>query len=90
MRDLYCIQVHERTLQGDFLMALLRQLVKQRRAQNKPLKVSLNLGCAHHLWLAACLPCISSVITSWAHLVEMIRFLHFGVGSCNVSGVADS
>ena len=34
-----CWQVHERTLQGDFLMALLKDMVALRRAQNKPLKV---------------------------------------------------
>jgi len=34
-------EVHERTLQGDFLMALLKQLVPQRRAAGWPLKVVL-------------------------------------------------
>lgn len=32
-------EVHERTLQGDFLMALLRDLVHERRKLGKPLKV---------------------------------------------------
>ena len=36
-----CVQVHERTLQGDFLMALLRELVVARRAAGRPLKVRL-------------------------------------------------
>ena len=36
---LQCAQVHERTLQGDFLMALLKDLVAQRRAAGHPLKV---------------------------------------------------
>lgn len=35
------MQVHERTLQGDFLMALLRDLVISRRAAGNPLKVQL-------------------------------------------------
>jgi len=35
------LQVHERTLQGDFLMALLKDIVLSRRAQGNPLKVSL-------------------------------------------------
>ncbi|GAB4817860.1 hypothetical protein N2152v2_004906 [Parachlorella kessleri] len=34
-------EVHERTLQGDFLMALLRDLVSVRRAAGRPLKVVL-------------------------------------------------
>jgi len=33
------LQVHERTLQGDFLMALLKDIVLLRRAQGNPLKV---------------------------------------------------
>ena len=33
------MQVHERTLQGDFLMALLRELIGQRRNEGHPLKV---------------------------------------------------
>lgn len=33
------MQVHERTLQGDFLMALLRDLVISRREAGNPLKV---------------------------------------------------
>ena len=32
--------MHERTLQGDFLMALLKDLVPRRRAARDPLKVS--------------------------------------------------
>lgn len=32
-------EVHERTLQGDFLMALLRDLIHERRKMGKPLKV---------------------------------------------------
>ncbi len=36
-----CPQVHERTLQGDFLMALLKELVVARRAAGRPLKVCL-------------------------------------------------
>ena len=32
-------QVHERTLQGDFLMALLRDIVAARRCYGHPLKV---------------------------------------------------
>ena len=32
-------EVHERTLQGDFLMALLRDIVTARRAAGNPLKV---------------------------------------------------
>ena len=35
------VQVHERTLQGDFLMALLRDLVISRRTAGNPLKVLL-------------------------------------------------
>ncbi len=35
------VQVHERTLQGDFLMALLRDLVISRRTDGNPLKVNL-------------------------------------------------
>jgi HrpA-like RNA helicase len=35
------VQVHERTLQGDFLMALLRDLVISRRTAGNPLKVFL-------------------------------------------------
>ena len=35
-------QVHERTLQGDFLMALLRDLVTARRAAGNPLKASFD------------------------------------------------
>jgi hypothetical protein len=35
------LQVHERTLQGDFLMALLKDIIILRRAQGNPLKVSL-------------------------------------------------
>ena len=31
-------QVHERTLQGDFLMALLKDILARRRAQGRPLK----------------------------------------------------
>eukprot|EP00873_Tetraselmis_striata_P037555 jgi/Tetstr1/457819/TSEL_044364.t1 len=34
-------EVHERTLQGDFLMALLKQLIRKRRARGQPLKVVL-------------------------------------------------
>lgn len=34
-----CVQVHERTLQGDFLIALLRDIIEQRRARGQPLKV---------------------------------------------------
>ena len=34
-------QVHERTLQGDFLMALLRDIVAARRSSGNPLKVVL-------------------------------------------------
>lgn len=34
-------EVHERTMQGDFLMALLRALVARRRAAGRPLKVVL-------------------------------------------------
>ncbi len=34
-----CAQVHERTLQGDFLMTLLRDIVASRRAAGNPLKV---------------------------------------------------
>lgn len=34
-------EVHERTLQGDFLMALLRDLVRVRRSASRPLKVVL-------------------------------------------------
>ena len=37
--DAPLLQVHERTLQGDFLMALLRGLVPRRRAAGNPLKV---------------------------------------------------
>ena len=37
---LWCLQVHERTLQGDFLMALLRDLVTSRRKAGNPLKVT--------------------------------------------------
>jgi ATP-dependent RNA helicase DHX29 len=32
-------EVHERTCQGDFLMALLREMVARRRAAGRPLKV---------------------------------------------------
>ena len=39
-----CLQVHERTLQGDFLMALLKELVVARRAAGRPLKVRLCHG----------------------------------------------
>lgn len=35
------LQVHERTLQGDFLMALLRDLLISRRSAGNPLKVTL-------------------------------------------------
>lgn len=35
-------QVHERTLQSDFLMALLKDILAQRRARGRPLKAS---GC---------------------------------------------
>lgn len=35
------VQVHERTLQGDFLMALLRDLLISRRTAGHPLKVRL-------------------------------------------------
>ena len=35
------VQVHERTLQGDFLMALLRDIVAARRSAGNPLKVWL-------------------------------------------------
>jgi HrpA-like RNA helicase len=31
--------VHERTLQSDFLMALLKDILANRRAQGRPLKV---------------------------------------------------
>ena len=34
-------QVHERTLQGDFLMALLKDILARRRAAGRPLKVDL-------------------------------------------------
>ncbi len=33
-------QVHERTLQSDFLMALLKDILAKRRARGRPLKVS--------------------------------------------------
>ena len=33
------LQVHERTLQGDFLMALLKDILAARRAAGRPLKV---------------------------------------------------
>lgn len=33
------LQVHERTLQGDFLMALLKDILVARRAAGRPLKV---------------------------------------------------
>jgi ATP-dependent RNA helicase DHX29 len=33
-------EVHERTCQGDFLMALLREMVARRRAAGRPLKVT--------------------------------------------------
>ena len=35
-------QVHERTLQGDFLMALLKDILARRRAAGRPLKVSIS------------------------------------------------
>jgi HrpA-like RNA helicase len=41
-KPLRLLQVHERTLQGDFLMALLRGLVPRRRAAGNPLKVKQN------------------------------------------------
>ena len=43
------VQVHERTLQGDFLMALLKDIVATRRAQGNPLKVhsTSNAACPH-------------------------------------------
>lgn len=33
------MQVHERTLQGDFLMALLKEILAKRRSMGNPLKV---------------------------------------------------
>ena len=33
-------QVHERTIQGDFLMALLKRIIERRAAAGYPLKVS--------------------------------------------------
>ena len=38
MGGVACAQVHERTLQGDFLMALLKDILARRRAQGRPLK----------------------------------------------------
>ena len=40
------LQVHERTLQGDFLMALLKDIVTTRRAQGNPLKVNATFNAA--------------------------------------------
>ena len=40
------MQVHERTLQGDFLMALLRDIVAARRSAGNPLKVRLHTLCS--------------------------------------------
>lgn len=34
-------EVHERTLQSDFLMALLKEILAKRRAQGRPLKVCI-------------------------------------------------
>lgn len=34
------MQVHERTLQSDFLMALLKDILAKRRSRGHPLKVS--------------------------------------------------
>ena len=41
-RFLDALQVHERTLQGDFLIALLRDIISTRRALGQPLKVPLS------------------------------------------------
>ncbi len=43
------LQVHERTLQGDFLMALLKDILAARRAAGRPLKVHLPVHCVA-LW----------------------------------------
>ena len=48
MVEMWMLQVHERTLQGDFLMALLRDLVISRRAAGNPLKVRTAVDCHCH------------------------------------------
>ena len=45
-------QVHERTLQSDFLMALLKDILAKRRARGHPLKVS-HPPCLSHYYTAA-------------------------------------
>ena len=56
------VQVHERTLQGDFLMALLRDLVISRRTTGNPLKVGTLL------WKFMLFPCLC-VYTCYTWLV---------------------
>ena len=51
------VQVHERTLQGDFLMALLRDLVISRRTAGNPLKVFLPRLAPLYLMRQAVLLC---------------------------------
>ena len=48
MIDFMWMQVHERTLQGDFLIALLRDIVHSRRARGHPLKVNNSLAVVRH------------------------------------------
>lgn len=69
------LQVHERTLQGDFLMALLKDILVARRAAGRPLKVqhyfvtrsaSLSCLCIWLLpwpWVAAEIPAALSPMT---------------------------
>lgn len=53
-------EVHERTLQGDFLMALLKDLVIARRQMGKPLKVRpLPEGPAHATFQLV-MPCVAT------------------------------
>ena len=72
----HCVlQVHERTLQGDFLMALLKDILVARRAAGRPLKVqhcfvtrSASLSCLciwllHWSWVAADFPAALSPMT---------------------------
>ena len=69
--EMCMLQVHERTLQGDFLMALLKDLVVSRRTTGNPLKVTPRC-CCHlanllssfllHILSAVLLPCCTTVL----------------------------
>ena len=80
------LQVHERTLQGDFLMALLRELVVARRAAGRPLKVRLCRSpfAASALSRTACTACQYSHLRSCRRCGSGISVQQGGPGTYGV------